>query len=84
MQAAQSGVLAQNGWVLPVDTAFAPLPALTVNDGVKAHLFNGCPTSHYAAADGRYRVYDEGGAFLGLAGVDGGVLRVEKLFCERT
>ena len=83
LQAAQSGALAQNGWVLPVDTAFAPLPAFTVNDGVKAHLFNGCPTSHYAAADGRYRVYGEGGAFLGLAGVDGGVLRVEKLFCER-
>ena len=84
LQAAQSGALAQNGWVLPVDTAFAPLPALTVNDGVKAHLFNGCPTSRYPAADGRYRVYDESGAFLGLAGVDGGVLRVEKLFCERT
>ena len=58
--------------ILPVETVFAPLPALTVNDGVKAHLFNGCPTSHYAAADGRYRTYDQAGQFLGLAGGDGG------------
>ena len=83
LAAAESGELEQNGWVLPVETVFAPLPALTVNDGVKAHLFNGCPTSHYAAADGRYRAYDEAGLFLGLAAVQGGVLRVEKLFCER-
>jgi len=38
---------------------------------------------HYKAADGRYRVYEESGAFLGLASVEGGVLKVEKLFCER-
>lgn len=83
LEAAQSGALETNGWILPVEAVFAPLPALTVNSGVRAHLFNGCPTSHYAAADGRYRVYDETGAFLGLAAVEGGVLRVEKLFCER-
>jgi len=50
---------------------------------VRAHLFNGCPTSRYPASDGRYRTYDEIGCFLGLAVVEGGVLRVEKLFCER-
>ena len=83
LEAAQSGALETNDWILPVEAVFAPLPALTVNSGVRAHLFNGCPTSHYAAADGRYRVYDETGAFLGLAAVEGGVLRVEKLFCER-
>lgn len=83
LAAAESGALAENDWILPVDTVFAPLPALTVNEGVKAHLFNGCPTSHYAAADGRYRTYDQEGTFLGLAAVEGGVLRVEKLFCER-
>ena len=54
LAAAEAGALADSGWILPVETVFAPLPALTVNDGVKAHLFNGCPTSHYAAADGRY------------------------------
>lgn len=83
LEAAQSGALETNDWILPVEAVFAPLPVLTVNSGVRAHLFNGCPTSHYAAADGRYRVYDETGAFLGLAAVEGGVLRVEKLFCER-
>ena len=83
LEAAQSGALETNDWILPVEAVFAPLPALTVNSGVRAHLFNGCPTSHYAAADGRYRVYDVTGAFLGLAAVEGGVLRVEKLFCER-
>ena len=81
--AAESGELEPNGWVLPIESVFAPLPALHVNSGVKAHLLNGRPTSHYAAADGRYRTYDETGAFLGLANVEGGVLKVEKLFVER-
>lgn len=83
LAAAEKGTLTEDGWILPVETVFAPLPTLTVNDGVKAHLFNGCPTSHYAAADGRYRAYDKEGTFLGLAAVKGGVLQVEKLFCER-
>ena len=83
LAAAESGALETNGWIRPVESVFAPLPALTVNPVVKAHLFNGCPTSHYGAADGRYRVYDEEDAFLGLAVVEGGVLRVDKLFCER-
>lgn len=84
LAAAQSGTLDQSGWLLPVETVFTPLPALTVNDFVKTHLMNGCPTSQYPAGDGRYRVYDRTGAFLGLAAVSGGVLRVEKLFCDRT
>ena len=84
LAAAENGTLAENGWVLGVDTAFAALPALTVGETARTHLFNGCPTSRYPAADGRYRVYDGAGAFLGLAVVEAGVLRVEKLFCERT
>ena len=83
LSAAQSGALAQNGWILPVESVFAPLPLLTADDTVKAHLMNGCPTSRYPAADGKYRVQDANGSFLGLANVEGGVLRVEKLFCER-
>ena len=83
LQVAEEGALAGSGWVLPVDHVFAPLPALRVNDGVRTHLLNGCPTSRFGAADGRYRVYDGQDAFLGLAAVEGGVLRVEKLFCER-
>lgn len=83
LAAAERGELANNGWILPTDAAFAPLPSLTVDDFVKAHLLNGCPTSHYPAAEGRYRTYDESGTFLGLAAVTNGVLNVEKLFCER-
>ena len=54
-----------------------------MDDAVKKHLFNGCPTSHYRAQDGKYRVYDAAGTFLGLANVTQGVLQVEKIFCER-
>lgn len=81
LQAAQEGRV--EDWILDVDAVFPSLPALTANEGVCRHLMNGCPTSHYAAADGRYRVYTESGSFLGLATVQDGVLQVEKLFCER-
>ena len=84
LAAAENGTLADSGWMLGVETAFTSLPALTVEEPARTHLFNGCPTSRYPAADGRYRVYDAAGLFLGLAVVEGGVLRVEKLFCERT
>ncbi len=78
----------ENGTVeslfLPIESVFMHLPLLVVNDAVKAHLYNGCPTSHYKAADGRYRVQDETGVFLGLANVCERVLKVEKLFVERS
>ncbi len=69
--------------LLDLETVFAHLPLLKVNPGVEAHLRNGCPTSHYKAQDGRYRVQDQEGNFLGTARVTGGVLNVEKLFVER-
>ena len=59
------------------------LPLLVVEPWVEQHLYNGCPTSRYPAADGRYRVRNAAGQFLGLANINGGVLRVEKLFVER-
>ena len=59
------------------------LPLLVVEPRVEQHLYNGCPTSRYPAADGRYRVRSAGGQFLGLAKITGGVLKVEKLFVER-
>ena len=83
LAAAEAGTLQQSGWLLPVEHVFASLPALTVDDAVKKHLFNGCPTSHYRTQDGKYRVYDAAGTFLGLANVTQGVLQVEKIFCER-
>ena len=70
--------------MLPVESVFLHLPLLEVNAGVRRHLENGCPTSHYPAKDGRYRVRDQEGNFLGLAKVEAGVLKVEKLFCERS
>ena len=56
---------------------------LVADERVEQHLYNGCPTSRYPAADGRYRVRNAQGQFLGLANITGGVLRVEKLFVER-
>ena len=69
--------------LLPVESVFASLPLLTVDRRVEQHLYNGCPTSRYPAADGHYRVRNADGAFLGLANVVQGVLKVEKLFVER-
>ena len=69
--------------MLPVESVFGSLPLLTVAPKVEQHLYNGCPTSRYPAADGRYRVRNEAGQFLGLANIVDGVLKVEKLFVER-
>ena len=84
LAAKEAGPEALAGLLLPVERVFDPLPLLTVDQRTAAHLYNGCPTSRYPAADGRYRVRDEAGQFLGLAQIAGGVLRVEKLFVERT
>jgi len=50
---------------------------------VTHYLYTGGPPSGYPAADGRYRVRNAAGQFLGLANIVQGVLRVEKLFVER-
>ena len=47
------------------------------------HTFLSLSLIHIDAADGRYRVRNAGGQFLGLANVVNGVLKVEKLFVER-
>ena len=83
LAAKEAGPAALEGLLLPVERVFEPLPLLEVNEGTAQHLYNGCPTSHYPAADGRYRVRNQEGQFLGLARITGGVLRVEKLFVER-
>ena len=69
--------------LLPVESVFESLPLLVVDSRVEQHLYNGCPTSRYPAADGRYRVRNAEGKFLGLANIVQGVLKVEKLFVER-
>ena len=84
IQAAKNeGPAALEALMLPVESVFGSLPLLTVAPKVEQHLYNGCPTSRYPAADGHYRVRNEAGQFLGLANIVGGVLKVEKLFVER-
>ena len=84
LQAAKNaGPEALQALMLPVESVFTSLPLLVADERVEQHLYNGCPTSRYPAADGRYRVRNAQGQFLGLANITGGVLRVEKLFVER-
>ena len=84
IQAAKAaGPEALQALMLPVESVFELLPLLVVDARVEQHLYNGCPTSRYPAADGRYRVRSADGQFLGLAQITQGVLRVEKLFVER-
>ena len=84
IQAAKNaGPEALQALMLPVESVFISLPLLVADERVEQHLYNGCPTSRYPAADGRYRVRNAQGQFLGLANITGGVLRVEKLFVER-
>ena len=84
IQAAKNaGPEALQALMLPVESVFTSLPLLVADERVEQHLYNGCPTSRYPAADGRYQVRNAQGQFLGLANITGGVLRVEKLFVER-
>ena len=83
LAAKEQGTAALEALMLPVESVFTLLPLLVVEPWVEQHLYNGCPTSRYPAADGRYRVRNAAGQFLGLANITGGVLRVEKLFVER-
>ena len=82
-EAKNEGPAALEALMLPVESVFGSLPLLTVAPKVEQHLYNGCPTSRYPAADGLYRVRNEAGQFLGLANIVGGVLKVDKLFVER-
>ena len=84
IQAAKNaGPEALQALMLPVESVFTSLPLLVAGERVEQHLYNGCPTSRYPAADGRYRVRNAQGQFLGLANITGGELREEKLFVER-
>ena len=83
LAAKEQGLPALEALMLPVESVFESLPLLMVEPWVEQHLYNGCPTSRYPAADGRYRVRNAAGQFLGLANIVQGVLRVEKLFVER-
>ncbi len=65
-----------------VDTVFDALPAASVDARIIEKLKNGSPC-RFAHPDGRLRIYDESGAFYGVAAVKENTLQVEKLFIER-
>ena len=65
LAAKEAGPEALAGLLLAGGAGVRPLPLLTVDRRTAAHLYNGCPTSRYPAADGRYRVRDEAGAVFG-------------------
>lgn len=69
--------------LLPVETVFAHLPALTVSPGNTARLLNGAPCYRIKAENGVYRLQGPEG-FLGLGRVEDSILKTEKLFVERT
>ena len=70
IQAAKNaGPEALQALMLPVESVFTSLPLLVADERVEQHLYNGCPTSRYPAADGRYRVRNAQGQFLGLANI---------------
>lgn len=79
-QAKDGGTL--DALLTPVDSVFAHLPALEVDETVAARLLNGAPTSRFKAKDGRFRAYAQG-AFLGVCTIARQELRMEKSFAER-
>lgn len=79
-RAKAQGALAQ--MLLGVETVFADLDAVQVDENGAGRLLNGAPVYRCAAATGRVRVFGPQG-FLGTGRVENGVLNVEKLFVER-
>ena len=67
--------------LLPVDAYFARYPELRVGGGAEKKLRNGMAVPA-PCGDGTFRVYGEGGAFLGLGGAKDGSLRFIKSFFE--
>lgn len=68
-----------------VETVFAALPALTVDEAAQGRLCNGAPVYRAAprAAEGRVRIRRADGGFLGVGRLQQGTLTAEKLFIER-
>ena len=79
IDAGQSGA---GRFLLPVDRVFERYPAVNVSDGEEKKCRNGVAFPRKDLADGLYRVYGAGGAFLMLGRAAAGVLRTEKSFFE--
>ncbi len=78
-QAKAQGTLTQ--MLLGVETVFADLNAVQVDEKGASRLFNGAPVYRCTAANGRVRVFGPQG-FLGTGRVEHGVLNIEKRFFE--
>ena len=67
--------------LLPLDSLFAGLPAITLDEEQQKKCLVGARFP-FAAADGDCRVYGPGGDFLMLGRIEGGELRTVKSFFE--
>ena len=68
-------------YLLPVDSLFASLPALTLTPNQETRCRNGNPFTRNAP-DGRYRCYGKSGEFLMLGSVRDNVMSTVKSFFE--
>lgn len=69
---------------LPIDSAFAVYPSLTVTEGQARRFANGGALSLSRLSEtveGRTRVYAPDGKFLGLGEPENDALAIVKLFC---
>lgn len=68
--------------LLPVDSLFAHLPAVTVQQNQLKQIFNGAAVKMSMLRPGKYRVYGPDGAFLMVGKARDGLLYTEKSFFE--
>ena len=68
--------------LLPVDSLFASLPAVTANVGQLKPIYNGGAAKAPVLADGQYRVYGPDGEFLMVGRAEKGMLHTVKSFFE--
>ena len=68
--------------LLPVDSLFAHLPAVTVRQNQLKPVYNGGAVKIPALTDGQYRVYGPDGAFLMVGQAKQGMLHTVKSFFE--
>lgn len=68
--------------LLPVDTLFSDVPALTVRASAEKKLRNGAQIKVPDLPDGCFRVYGESGEFLLYGRANGGILTTVKSFFE--
>ena len=65
---------------LPIDSIFSEYPGATLSETEAQRCKNGAPCGISRLAEGKYRFYAPGGAFLMLGEVSGGVIKIIKGF----